>query len=239
MVRHGELDQLLRPRIESVALVSKPPPDHRRGAAPVLATLIGMLLGTFAGFELFGSALGGVGGMLLGMVGYRKHVWKTVVIRRPRLAAVPAPVKPSMTAIVGTVHAYTGTIGTLEPAITAVATAVVLRSAIDRDGVVLRAARAVPFWLVAGSRRVLVTGSCWVGFPGQPREIGRALVDLEIPMSLIPKRPFVEEAWISPGDRVAVTGRVRDQQVPGLGYRESTVETIEGEPGAVAWIERA
>ena len=43
---------------------------------------------------------------------------------------------------------------------------------------------------------------------------------------------------ISAGDRIAVLGAVREEQVAGAGYRDTVVETIRGEPGSVVWIER-
>ncbi len=240
-LRDDETDQLLRPRIESVQVVAKPPPGHGRGGGRVVLTMFGMIFGAMAGEVLLHSPFGALGGMALGMVGYRKHFWRVFLIRKPKLSPVPDPRKPviDVVELVGTAKPFEGTVASVVDEAPCVATAACLR--VDRQ-LLLRAVRAAPFWLVVDSgRRVLITGACWVT-ADPPRAViaTRAILErLEIPTRVpVPRRAMIDEARIAAEDRVVVTGIVREEHLVGLGYRDQAIETMRGEAGAVVWIER-
>lgn len=231
------LADLARPRIEGLTVVSKPPPSGWRDAVALLSTAFGLLGAGAAGVLLLDSRAGILLAPVVAAIGYNKQFWKMALKRRPRLSTVPRPTAPDGAAIEGLAQPFEKVIGTKQLAI---ATTVELG-----NEVVVRAIEAVPFWIALNDRRVLVTGPCWVG--GTPQPIGggvkEALAKLqatELVVTRAQRRKLViKRIVIAEGDRVSVIGRRTEQQIAGAGgYRDSLVETVEGEPGAVAWIER-
>jgi hypothetical protein len=97
---------------------------------------------------------------------------------------------------------------------------------------------------VLDDRRVLVTGECWVAGAGASAIsawplLGELQID-GLPIARAGRSKLqVTRIAVEPGDRVAVRGRLRVEQLAGVGgYRDALTETICGEPGAVVWIER-
>jgi hypothetical protein len=240
-LRDDEADQLLKPYVESVQVVAKPPPGHGRGGGLVLVTFLGMVLGAFAGEALLHSPVGALAGMALGTLGYRKHFWRMVLIRKPKLPPVADPKKPisDVTELVGTAKPFEGAVASAIDQRPCIAVATCIR--VDRR-LVLRAVRAAPFWLVSDAgRRVLITGACWVASEAPLAVIAtRAITDrLAVPPRMVvPRRAMIDEARVVAEDRIVVTGLVREEHLVGLGYRDQAIETMRGEAGRVVWIER-
>lgn len=231
------LDRLTRDRIAGLTTARKPPAQGWRDAVALYATAFGSLGAAGVGILLTGSAWGAVLGPVTGLFGYKKQFWKAVVRRCPRLAAVPRRPRPPGAPLVGVARPFERTVagGAL-----AVATTVE-----SNQGVIVRAVDAAPFWLVLGERRVLVTGDCWVAGAASAAPVpawplfGELQIDgLPITRELRTKLR-VSRIAVEPGDRVAVRGRLRMEQLAGAGgYRDALTEAIRGEPGALVWIER-
>ncbi len=106
---------------------------------------------------------------------------------------------------------------------------------------VLRVARAVPFWLLGASgARVHVSGEVRVVEGGETRgtwfDHHRAFA--LPPWLRIPAHAEVEELRVMPGDRLRVMGVVRRHEC-GADYRDSRTDAIEGIVGAIAHVARA
>jgi hypothetical protein len=231
------LENLTRPRIEGLTRVKKQPATGARDALALLATAFGVLVAGAAGVLVTRSPIGLVFGPAAGAFGYSKQFWRAALTRRPRLAAVAPRERPAGEVLIGVAQPFESTLGAGALAIaTTIAT---------RQGVIVRAVEAVPFWLALADRRVLVAGDCWVAGHasdhGDP--VSRVLGELEanaLPLARASKRRMqVARVMIAPGDRVAVLGRLREEQLAGAGgYRDSLVETVRGEPGSIVWIDR-
>jgi hypothetical protein len=111
--------------------------------------------------------------------------------------------------------------------------------------VIVRAVDAAPFWLVLGDRRVLVAGNCWVAGAASAAPVPAWPLFGELQIEGLPitrkirTKLQVSRIAVAPGDRVAVRGRLRVEQLAGAGgYRDALTEAIRGEPGALVWIER-
>jgi hypothetical protein len=230
------LTELVQTRIEGLTTVKKQPAKGWRDAVKLYATAFGVLGMGAAGALLSRSAVGFLLGPAFGVFGYSKQFWTTVFKRRSRLGAVPWRERPAGDALVGVARRFERIVGT-----DAIAIATTIASV---EGVIARAIEAVPFWLELPDRRVLVAGACWVAGTSSERDVAvaRALAELgasELPIALARKKLRVVRVTIAPGDRVAVIGRVREEQLPGVaGYRDALVETTRGEPGALVWIDR-
>lgn len=231
------LDGLIRERIAGLATASKPPAQGWRDAVALYTTAFGSLGAAAAAVLITDSAWGAVLGPVVGLFGYKKQFWKAVFRRRPRLAAVSPRTRPAGASLIGVAQPFERTVadGAL-----AIATTVE-----NSQGVIVRAIDAAPFWLVLAGRRVLVTGDCWVAgaASASPAPAWPLLGELQIEGRLItrasPSKLRVTRIAVMPGDRVAVHGRPREEQLPGAGgYRDALTETIRGEPGALVWIER-
>jgi len=231
------LADLTRSRIEGLTTVPKQPPRGWRDALALLATVFGALGAAAGGLLLTNSPAGMLLGPAVGIFGYRKQFWRAALKRGPRLGPVPVRDHPEGEPLIGVAQPFERTLAGGAIAIaTTIATA---------HGVIARAIDAAPFWLVLGDRRVLVAGACWVaGLPTQRRAVvGALLREIEasdLPLDQVGKvRLQVLRVAVAPGDRVAVLGRLRDEQLAGVGgYRDSLIETVRGEPGALVWIER-
>jgi hypothetical protein len=176
-------------------------------------------------------------GPAFGVFGYTKQYWTTVLKRRPRLAAVPAPTRPEGEALVGVARPFERML-----AANALASATTIHNA---QGVMVREIESVPFWLALDDKRVLVTGEVWLAslVPAGLPSATDALRELEVndlPVTRVQRRRLrASRVTIEAGDRVSVIGRVREEQLPGGGgYRDSLVETVRGEPGQIVWIQR-
>lgn len=235
--RTTPLDGLTRQRIAGLTTAPKPPAQGWRDAVALYTTAFGTLGAAAAAVLITDSAWGAVLGPVVGLFGYKKQFWKAMLRRRPRLAAVPPRRRPAGTPLVGVAQPFECTVadGAL-----AIATTVE-----NRQGVIVRAIDAAPFWLVLAGRRVLVTGDCWVAgaasaspVPAWPL-LGELQID-GLPITRGSRSKLqVSRIAVAPGDRVAVLGRLREEQLPGAGgYRDAVTETIRGEPGAVVWIDR-
>jgi len=248
-----DFDQLLQAKVEGVELVAEPPPNHNRGGGAVIGTMVLMFLGGGIGNALAGD-LGGVVGFLLGLTPYRKHFWKMVVIKRPKLEAIVDPSSPRLadgrTRLAGTAQQHQATTPSPGSKREALAASVVVRAVRDPDVEVqsselatkrylVRAVTSAPFFLVAEGRRILVTGTVWVA----SKQAVRLAIDpflvaqrLGLPRRYLPRYIVAEEAVVSADRRITVTGRLREERVPGLGYRDDVIETLRGEPADPVWI---
>jgi hypothetical protein len=231
------LADLTRARIEGLVKVKKQPARGWRDTLALFGTAFGMLGVSVAGAMLTSSPAGVLLGGAYAMFGYNKQFWKMGVKRGPRLDAVAPRERPAGEVLIGVAQPFERTIG---PDALAIATTIE-----SPQGVIVRAIEAAPFWMVLDDRRVLVLGECWVAslVSQYHHRVFKALRELgagELPIAHVRKQTLrVAQVTIAPGDLVAVTGRVRAEQVPGIaGYRDSMGETIRGEPGALAWIER-
>jgi hypothetical protein len=235
--RTTTLDGLIRDRIAGLTTASRPPASGLRDALALHATAFGALGATAAAVLITGSALGALVLPVAVLLGYKKQFWKTVLRRRPRLAAVSPRPRPTGAPLVGVARPFERTVtgGAL-----AIATTIE-----NSQGVIVRAMDAAPFWLVLADRRVLVTGDCWVAGAASASLVPESQLLREIDLGDLPlarairSNLRVTRTVVAPGDRVAVHGRLRDEQLPGAGgYRDSLTETLRGEPGALVWIER-
>jgi len=231
------LETLTRPRIEGLTTVKKPPATGARDALALLGTAFGMFGAGAVGVLLTRSPIGLLFGPAFGAFGYSKQFWRTALKRRPRLAAVPPRERPAGELLIGVAQPFERTVG---------AGALAIATTVEtREGVIVRAIEAAPFWLALADRRVLVTGACWVTGSTSDRAdpVSRVLGELEangLPIARASKKRMqVVRVTIAPGDPVAVLGRVREEQLAGAGgYRDSLVGTIRGEPGSIVWIDR-
>ncbi len=231
------LDDLIRDRIAGLATASKPPAHGFRDAVALHATALGSLGVAAAAILITGSPYGAVFLTVAMLLGYRKQFWKAVVRRRPRLTAVSPPSRLAGAPLVGVAQPFERTLagGALAIAITVE----------NGQGVIVRAADTAPFWLVLADRRVLVTGDCWIAgaasaapVPAWPL-LGELQIDGRLITQASRSKLRVTRIAVMPGDRVAVLGRVREEQLAGAGgYRDALTETIRGEPGALVWIDR-
>lgn len=231
------LPDLIRARIEGLTTVKKPPPKGWRDTVALLATAFGMLGVSVAGVMITSSPVGFLFGGAYALFGYKKQFWKMALKRRPRLAAVPARERPAGDMLIGVAQPFERTLTA-----GALAIATTIESA---QGVIVRAVEATPFWVVLDERRVLVLGDCWVTalVSQHHKAVSRVLRTLgasELPIAHAGKKMLrVAQVTVAPGDLVAVIGRARAEQRPGVGgYRDSMAETVRGEPGKLVWIER-
>lgn len=231
------LGELTRLRIAGVSRETRRPPDGWRDRVALYTTAAAVFAAGTAGVLVCGSAAGALFGPAVGALGYSKQFWRAVIIRRPRLAGAAPRERPDGAPLIGVAQSFERTVagGAL-----AVATVIA-----NRDGVIVRAVDAVPFWLVIAGRRVLVTGPCWVSgaVHARPAPVGDVLRELdasELPIARARRAELtVWQTAVVPGERIAVFGRVREGQLAGSGgYRDAVGELIRGEPGAVVWIER-
>lgn len=232
-----ELEDLTRPRIAGLTTVKKEPAKGLRDALALLGTAFGMIGAGAAGVLVTHSPYGVILAPAFGLFGYTKQFWRAALKRRPRLGAVSARERPVGEAMIGEVRPFERTVGS--GGALAIATTIA-----TTQGVIVRAIDAAPFWLVLADRRVLVTGPCWLA--GRPSDVmdpvAAVLAELEakdLPIARATrKRMRATRVTIAPGDRVTVVGRIREEQLAGVGgYRDSLVETVRGEPGAIVWIE--
>jgi hypothetical protein len=226
--------ELIRIQIAGLTTVRKQPARGWRDTVALLGTALGMFAAGGAGVLITRSPAGLLLAPAAGLFGYTKQYWKAVFKRR--LRAVPARQRPAGDALIGVAQPFERTVRG-----GALAIATMIES---RGGVIVRAIDAVPFWLMLAGRRVLVAGDCWVGgTPDQHQGVSRTLGEIqasELPIAMTNQRRLrVARVVVMPGDRVAVLGRIREEQIPGAGgYRDSLIETIRGEPGSLVWIER-
>lgn len=227
---------LTRERIEGLTTVTKQPASGWRDGVALVGTAFGVCAASVVGAFALGPA-GLVLGPVFGAFGYSKQYWRTAFKRRPRLVAVPAPVRPEGEALVGVARPFERTIGT-----SSLATATTIANA---QGVMVRGIASVPFWLALDDKRVLITGEVWLASL-VPQELPSAIDALralevgDLPVSRAQRKQLLAtRVTIEAGDRVSVIGRVREEQLPGGGgYRDSLAETVRGEPGQVVWIQR-
>jgi hypothetical protein len=231
------LDGLTRQRIAGLATAPRRPAQGWRDAVALYTTAFGSLGAAGAGILITGSGWGAVVGPVVGLFGYKKQFWKAVVRRRPRLAAVPPRPRPSGAPLIGVARPFERTV-----AGGALAVATTVESS---QGVIVRAVDAAPFWLVLGDRRVLVAGNCWVAGAASAAPVPAWPLFGELQIEGLPitrkirTKLQVSRIAVAPGDRVAVRGRLRVEQLAGAGgYRDALTEAIRGEPGALVWIER-
>lgn len=238
---------LTAPKVEGMEAVRKPPPRGWRDSVALVGTALGIFIASAFGFVVTGSPVGMLLGPALGAASYHKQFWKGALIRRRRLLPAPPPARPAGPPLVGIAERFErhlelpASCRHLAPA-----TPLVVATAVaTNDGVLVRAVDAVPFWLVIGERRILVTGACWAagGLPDPAVSVDAMLRDLgyaRIPVSHATYlRLFGERTLITPGDCVAVVGEVQKEQVAGVsGYRDSFTEVLRGHPGAPLWLER-
>jgi hypothetical protein len=178
-------------------------------------------------------------GPLAGGLGYHKQFWRAAFVRRKRLGHVADPKAPDGEPVVGVAQRFERTVTAPVGRDAVLATALVVRAA--GGGLLLRWIEAAPFWVVVGERKLLVTGACWFADAGERVELERRhdLTLRRIAAARAPRDAVVVQASLRPGDAIAVTGTVRDEQLPGHGgYRDSVVETLRGEPRSVVWVER-
>jgi len=248
-----DFDQLMHEGIERLALEASPPPDHNRGGGVVLGTMFLMMLGSGVGNAIGGPA-GALAGFILGLAPYRKHFWKLVPIKRQWLRPIADPIPPSIddgrVRLVGTAQLHQTTTPTPGSKREALAASVVVRAVRDPDvevapdelgtrSYLVRAVASAPFFLVTEGRRILVTGTVWVA----SRSAVRLTIDphlvvqrLGLPRRYLPRWVAAEEAVVSDGRKLSVSGRLREEAVPGVGYRDDVIETLRGEPGEPVWI---
>ncbi|TMQ11705.1 MAG: hypothetical protein E6J90_33860 [Deltaproteobacteria bacterium] len=231
------LGKLLQVRIEGLTTVSKRPATGWRDTLALLGTAFGIFAAGTAGVLISHSPAGLLLAPAVGIFGYTKQYWRSAFKRRPRLAAVPPRSRPAGEPLIGTAQPFEQTVRS-----GALAVATTIES---RRGVIVRAVDAVPFWLALPGRRVLVTGDYWVAGTASERDnaVSVALGELEaaeLPIATVSTRRLqVLRVMLMPGDRVAVSGRAREEQLPGAGgYRDALVETIRGESGSPVWIDR-
>ena len=230
------LGELTRVRIEGLTTVKKIPPTGWRDGLALLGTAFGVFGAGVAGVLVVGPA-GLLLGPAFGVFGYTKQYWKAALKRRPRLAAVPAPTRPEGEALVGVARPFERMLdGNLLASATTIHTA---------QGVIVRTIESVPFWLALDDKRVLVTGEAWLAslvaekLPSATDAL-RELKINNLPVTRVQRRRLrASRVTIEAGDRVAVIGHVREEQLPGGGgYRDSLAETMRGEPGQIVWIQR-
>ena len=235
--RTATLEGLTRTRIEGLTTTARPPPQGWRDALALYATAFGSIGAGLVAMLYTGSATAMLVAPLIGILGYKKQFWKAVFKRGPRLTAVVAPGRPAGAPLVGVAQPFERTVagGAL-----AIATTIE-----NSEGVIVRAVDAAPFWLVLADRRVLVAGACWIAGVASASLVPASglLHELEVgglPIGRASKAGLrVTRVAIAPGDRIAVLGRAREEQLAGVGgYRDSLTETIRGEPGALVWIDR-
>jgi hypothetical protein len=231
------LGELLQARVDGLTRVTRRPPTGWRDGLALYATVFGSLGAGVVGEVITGSWFGALVAPAVALFGYKKQFWKMALRRRARLDGVPARERPTGEALIGTAHAFERTVG---GDVLAVATTIE-----SSAGVVARAIDAAPFWLALPDRRVLVTGECWLAGPAYQRNgaVSRTLGELgakDLPIAQARgKRLWVVRVKIAPGDRIAVIGRIREEQLAGAGgYRDALVETVRGEAGAPVWIDR-
>lgn len=231
------LDELLRAQIAGLTRIARPPPRGWRDRVALWTTALGMLGSGIVASVLIDSPAGMLVMPAVGAFGYSKQFWRAAFKRRPRLTGVPPRARPPGVPLVGIARPFERTLAT-----GAIAIATIVE---NRQGVLLRAIDAAPFWLVIGDRRVLVTGACWLAGAAAAYLVPMSVLLRELVAGGFPidraSRAGLRVARIAvmPGDRVAVLGPLRDETVAGLGgYRDSLTETIRGEPGAPIWIDR-
>lgn len=235
-------ETLGRPRIEGLTTVSKPAPKGWRDTLALTTTVAGIYGASLIGAWLLGSTAGVIAGPVVGAIGYRKQFWKTALVRKESLRAVPAPERPAGLSLNGTAEPFERT---LDMPRSVVRAPLVVATAIHGPrGVFVRAIESVPFWLVLAERRVLVTGACWANASlCELLPVNETLHDLgadRVPLSRWRRRRLTtSRVTIAAGDRVCVTGQLRQELLAGMdGYRDSFTEVVRGEPGAIAWIDR-
>jgi hypothetical protein len=192
---------------------------------------------------LTGSGGGALLGPLFGAFGYRKQFWKTALRRKHRLSPVPHPARPVGTPLIGIAQPFERTLAGPGSQPAPLVVAISIRSS---RGIFVRSIDAVPFWLVLEDRKVLVTGRCWphTDSPELGRPVNETLRQLgaeKLPLSRRERRlSITARTTISAGDRIAVIGALRQEQVAGVGgYRDSLTDVIRGEPGESVWLEPA
>lgn len=235
--RTTTVEGLIQQRIAGLTTASRPPASGWRDAVALYATAFGSLGAAAAAVLITGSAFGMLAAPVVGLFGYKKQFWKTVFRRRPRLAAVPPPPRPARPPLVGVAQPFERTV--------AGGVLVIATTIENSQGVIVRAVDAAPFWLVLADRRVLVTGDCWVAGAASASLAPESQAIREIDLGALPIARTIHNhlriirTVVAPGDRVAVRGRVREEQHAGAGgYRDALTETIRGEPGALVWIDR-
>lgn len=233
----ASIDALTRPRIEGLTTLPRKPPVGWRDTVALGATVLAALVAGSAAVVVLGDPAGFLAAPAVCLFGYSKQFWKAAVKRRPQLDGVAPPGRPAGEPLIGVAQPFQRSV-----AFGALALGTTIE---NTEGVIVRAVEAEPFWLVLADRRVLVAGACAVA--GATTALGpvspAVLRELEAERLAIGRasraRLRVARVAIAPGDRIAVVGRVRDEQLAGAGgYRDSLIEAIRGEPGALVWIER-
>lgn len=226
-------------RVEGLLPISRAPDgelERDRFPNAVIALLCGGAL-ALASRSLAGFGAAPVIGwfLLRGRPRVKEPAWR----QRLEPIAPPRPPAAPRSRLVGVAERLERTLGEGHRAALLIATEVH-----EEAGLLVRGVEAVPFWLVVGGRRVLISGAAWAHDPRRPPAHGGAYLDQlgcpELPVSRKTRRRLRgARTVIRPGDRIAIHGELREEQLPIVtGYRDSLGETLRGEPGAPLWIEK-
>lgn len=220
--------------IAGVTTVAKAPATGWRDTVALLATTFGFFAGMGIGFAIagpWGATFFG-GAAVLG--GYNKQFWKTAFTHRRQLRAIAAPVPPVTEAFTGRVRVHAKQ---LAGGAVAIATTYLLDS-----GVLVRSIEAVPFWLIAGDRRILIDGAIRItAADAEPIATAvKELSQLGIPIRRRERgRITAHRVALHADDRITAKGHVAAMQLLDGGYRDNLVDALYGESGMPIWIARA
>ena len=226
-------DELTTEVIAGVTTVAKNPATGWRDTVALLATTFGFFIGTGVGFAVAGPWGAVLFGGAAAVGGYNKQFWKAAFTRRRQLLAIAPPLAPVAEAFSGRVQVHSKR---LAGGAVAIATTYFLD-----DGVIVRSIESVPFWLIAGERRILIDGAIRISaVDAEP--VANAVKDLSrmgIPIRRRERgRISAVRAALHPDDKITAKGTVAAMQLLDGGYRDNLVDALFGESGKPIWIAR-
>jgi hypothetical protein len=215
--------------VTGVTALAKPAATGWRDSVAVMLTAFAICGGLIGGFLLAGpwGGLFGVTATTIG--GYNKQFWRAAFTRRPRVAAIALLPPPVAETFEGVVKAHSQRLADN-------AVAIATTYLFDAD-VIARRVSAVPFWLIAGERRILVDGTVRVSrtlpaFGSHARAL-KELAKLGLPIRRV-DRPRIQmiETVLRPDAHITASGTLASIQVADDGgYRDNLVDALHGDPG--------
>jgi hypothetical protein len=225
---------LAREVITALTAVTKPPPTGWRDKLALWTTAIATTT-TLMLPLLFGNATWLLAPIGVGAFGYGKQFWRTKLKRDLRLVGISLPPPPAGESFIATVAPHANRISDPADAVAAATTYLL------DDRVLLRRSEAVPFWLIAGDRRVLVDGVVHVD-PAEPEPGGRASALVELNQLGVPvrrrdrKRLSMIRTVLRAADCVAALGTIERRQFFDGSYRDNVVDGLTGVTGRPIWL---
>jgi len=215
--------------VTGVTALAKPPATGWRDSVAVSLTALAVCAGLIGGFLLAGPWGGLLGVTAATVGGYNKQFWRAAFTRRPRVAAIALLPPPVADTFEGVVKAHSQRLADN-------AVAIGTTYLFDAD-VIARRVRAVPFWLIAGERRILIDGAIRLSRPlstfGSHARALRELAKLGLPIRRGDRsRVQMIEIVLRPDDRITAAGTLASIHVADDGgYRDNLVEALHGDPG--------